>query len=141
MIWLLIFALAGIVFFNRYLLLEPRLPIRLPIFVRQALQYSAPCLLTAICGPILLGDSGLEGLASNPYTYAALFSIGCALVIKNMLLSVLVLVGSSASDTSLLGDDLMRAARRDAEPQPLHLTGWRTSNCALRGLKRPVSGP
>ena len=34
MIWLLIFALAGIVLFNRYLLLEPRLPIRLPIFVR-----------------------------------------------------------------------------------------------------------
>lgn len=94
MIWLLIFTLAGIVFFNRYVLLEPRLPIRLPGFVRQALQYSAPCLLTAICGPILLGSSGLSGLASNPYTYAAVFSIACALVIKNMLLSVLVsLVG------------------------------------------------
>lgn len=88
--WLLIFSLAGIVLFNRYLLLEPRLPIRLPNVVRQALQYSAPCLLTAICGPILLGDTGLTGLVSNPYTYAALFSIGCALVIKNMLLSVLV---------------------------------------------------
>ena len=94
MIWLLIFTLAGIVFFNRYVLLEPRLPIRLPGFVRQALQYSAPCLLTAICGPILLGSSGLSGLAGNPYTYAAVFSIACALVIKNMLLSVLVsLVG------------------------------------------------
>ncbi len=90
MTWLLIFTLAGIVLFNRYLLLEPRLPIRLPSIVGQALQYSAPCLLTAICGPILLGDSGLTGLASNPYTYAALFSIGCALVIKNMLLSVVV---------------------------------------------------
>lgn len=90
MMWLLIFSLAGIVLFNRYLLLEPRLPIRLPNLVRQALQYSAPCLLTAICGPILLGDSGLTGLASNPYSYAALFSIGCALVIKNMLLSVVV---------------------------------------------------
>ena len=94
MIWLLIFVLAGVVLFNRYLLLEPRLPIRLPDFIRQSLQYSAPCLLTAICGPILLGDSGLNGLTSNPYTYAALLSIGCALVIKNMLLSVLVsLVG------------------------------------------------
>lgn len=90
MMWLLIFSLAGIVLFNRYLLLEPRLPIRLPNLVRQALQYSAPCLLTAICGPILLGDSGLTGLASNPYSYAALFSIGCALLLKNMLLSVLV---------------------------------------------------
>ena len=90
MIWLLIFALAGIVLFNRYVLLEPRLPVRLPNFIRQALQYSAPCLLTAICGPILLGETGLSGLASNPYTYAAVFSVGCALVIKNMLLSVLV---------------------------------------------------
>ena len=90
MIWLLIFALAGIVLFNRYLLLEPRLPVRLPNFIRQALQYSAPCLLTAICGPILLGETGLSGLASNPYTYAAVFSVGCALVIKNMLQSVLV---------------------------------------------------
>lgn len=88
--WLLIFVLAGIVLFNRYLLLEPRLPIRLPSLIRQALQYSAPCLLTSICGPILLGDTGLSGLISNPYSYAALFSIGCALVIKNMLLSVLV---------------------------------------------------
>lgn len=90
MIWLLIFTLAGIVLFNRYLLLEPRLPIRLPNIIRQALQYSAPCLLTAICGPILLGDTGISGLATNPYSYAALFSIGCALLINNMLLSVLV---------------------------------------------------
>lgn len=49
----LLFALAGIVFFNRYLFLEPRLPIRLPALVQQALKYSAPCLLTAICGPII----------------------------------------------------------------------------------------
>ena len=89
MMWLLIFTLAGIVLFNRYWLLEPRLPIRLPSFIRQALQYSAPCLLTAICGPILLGDTGISGLATNPYSYAALFSIGCALLINNMLLSVL----------------------------------------------------
>ena len=89
MTWLLIFVLAGIVLLNRYVLLEPRLPIRLPSFIRQALQYSAPCLLTAICGPILLGDTGISGLATNPYSYAALFSIGCALLINNMLLSVL----------------------------------------------------
>lgn len=90
MIWLLIICLAGIVFLNRYILLEPRLPIRLPIFIRQALQYSAPCLLTAICAPILLADTGLSGLLSNPYSYAAAFSVACALLIRNMLLSVLV---------------------------------------------------
>ena len=90
MIWLLIISLAGIVFLNRYILLEPRLPIRLPIFIHQALQYSAPCLLTAICAPILLGETGLNGLLSNPYSYAAAFSVACALLIRNMLLSVLV---------------------------------------------------
>lgn len=103
MIWLLIFILAGIVLFNRYVLLEPRLPIRLPNFIRQALQYSAPCLLTAICGPILLGETGLSGLASNPYSYAALLSIGCALVIKNMLLSVLVSLAGFYSLLYLMG--------------------------------------
>lgn len=89
MSWLLLFALAGIVFLNRYLLLEPKLPIRLPILLRQTLHYSAPCLLTAICGPIILNKGPLSELISNPYMYATLFSIGCALLIKSMLLSVL----------------------------------------------------
>lgn len=103
MIWLLIFTLAGIVLFNRYLLLEPRLPIRLPPLVRQALHYSAPCLLTAICAPILLGDGGLSDLATNPYTYAAVLSIGCALLIKNMLLSVLLSLAGFYSLLYLIG--------------------------------------
>ncbi|MFT0212243.1 AzlD domain-containing protein [Pseudomonas sp. F1_0610] len=90
MTWLLLFSLAAILFLNRYLLLEPRLPIRLPVIVRQTLHYSAPCLLTAICGPIILNKGGLSDLPSNPYLYAAIFSIACALFIRNMLLSVLV---------------------------------------------------
>ena len=89
MIWLLIFALAGIVLFNRYLLLEPRLPIRLPIFVRQALQYSAPCLLTAICGPIIfVKDHQLDLSLANPYLLAGLCAIGLMLWSRNVLLSV-----------------------------------------------------
>lgn len=92
--WVLIFCVAWVVFLNRYLLLEPKLPITIPTIVRQALGYSAPCLLTAICGPIILNGGGLAEIPSNPYIYATLFSVGCAYFIPNMLLSVVVsLVG------------------------------------------------
>lgn len=90
MTWLLIFCLMLVVFLNRYLLLEPKLPIVIPSLVRQALGYSAPCLLTAICGPIILHGGGLAALPSNPYVYATLFSVLCAYFIPNMLLSVVV---------------------------------------------------
>lgn len=90
MTWLLIFCLMLVVFANRYLLLEPKLPIVIPSLVRQALAYSAPCLLTAICGPIILNGGGLAALPSNPYVYATVFSIACAYFIPNMLLSVVV---------------------------------------------------
>lgn len=90
MTWLLIFCLMLVVFLNRYLLLEPKLPIVIPSLVRQALGYSAPCLLTAICGPIILNGGGLAGLPSNPYVYATLFSVLCAYFVPNMLLSVLL---------------------------------------------------
>jgi len=94
MTWLLIFCLMLVVFANRYLLLEPKLPVVIPSLVRQALAYSAPCLLTAICGPIILNGGGLAALPSNPYVYATVFSIACAYFIPNMLLSVVVsLVG------------------------------------------------
>ncbi len=94
MTWLLVFCLMAVVFANRYLLLEPKLPIVIPGLVRQALTYSAPCLLTAICGPIILNGGGLAALPSNPYVYATLFSVACAYFIPNMLLSVVVsLVG------------------------------------------------
>lgn len=83
-----------VVFANRYLLLEPKLPVVIPSLVRQALAYSAPCLLTAICGPIILNGGGLAALPSNPYVYATVFSIACAYFIPNMLFSVVVsLVG------------------------------------------------
>jgi len=88
MTWLLIFCLMLVVFANRYVLLEPKLPIVIPSVVRQALAYSAPCLLSAICGPIILQGGSLAALPSNPYLYATLFSVACAYFIPNMLLSV-----------------------------------------------------
>lgn len=94
MVWLTIFMLALVLLFNRYLLLEPRVPIRIPNWVKQALGYSAPCLLTAICGPILLQGEGVAELLYSPYLYATLLSVLCAYFLKSMLLSVLAsLVG------------------------------------------------
>lgn len=79
-----------VVFTHRYVLLEPRLPLVIPRLVRQGLAYSAPCLLTAICGPIILNGGGIGELPQNPYVYATLFSIACAYFIPNMLVSVVV---------------------------------------------------
>lgn len=53
MSWSFIFLLAAIVFFNRYLFLEPKVAIQFPMFFERMLKYSAPCLLSAICIPII----------------------------------------------------------------------------------------
>lgn len=90
MSWLLIAALAVVLFLNRYLLLEPRLPIRIPNIVRQALGYSAPCLLTAICGGIILNGGSLTDLPTNPYLYATALAVLLAWFVRSMLFSVLL---------------------------------------------------
>jgi branched-subunit amino acid transport protein len=46
MTWGLLLILAAVVFCNRYLLLEPRLPLRFPDRLKRSLNYSAPCLLS-----------------------------------------------------------------------------------------------
>ncbi|MEX6397411.1 AzlD domain-containing protein [Providencia hangzhouensis] len=89
MIWLLIITLTAVVFTLRYIFLIPQLPIRLPLVVRQALKgYSAPCLLTAICAPVILLEN--HELRSFPIIliYGALFCVIVASVLKNMLLTV-----------------------------------------------------
>ncbi|MEC5343622.1 AzlD domain-containing protein [Brenneria populi] len=91
MSWLLLCALAGIVFFNRYIFLEPRTPVRLPGWVREALKYSAPCLLSAICGPvILLAQGELRPFPDNPYFWGAIFSAIIAFFIRSMVICVLI---------------------------------------------------
>ena len=89
MIWALIITLTAVVFSLRYVFLIPQLPVRLPLIIRQALSYSAPCLLTAICAPvILLTEHELKSFPDNPYLWGALFCVIIASVIKNMLLTV-----------------------------------------------------
>ncbi|ATG17506.1 AzlD domain-containing protein [Providencia alcalifaciens] len=89
MIWFLILSLTAVVFSLRYVFLIPQLPIRLPLIVRQALSYSAPCLLTAICAPvILLENHELRSFPDNPYLWGALFCVVAASFLKNMLITV-----------------------------------------------------
>lgn len=87
--WLLLLLLAGIVFINRYIFLVPQMPVRLPKLINDALKYSAPCLLTAICGPIILGQ-GSYLLHANPYVYGALVSILLALIIRQIIVAIIL---------------------------------------------------
>lgn len=104
MSWTLLFALAALVFFNRYVFLEPAMPVRLPALLREALKYSAPCLLIAICGPIiLLHDGEVRGLLSNAYLYGALAGVLIALKVRSMVLSVLLILSAFYLFSWLLG--------------------------------------
>ncbi|MEQ9890546.1 AzlD domain-containing protein [Pectobacterium aroidearum] len=91
MSWLLIFVLAAIVFFNRYIFLEPAVPVKIPILLHRALKYSAPCLLTAICGPIILMDHGvIRAFPDNPYFLGAIVSVVISFFIRNIVGAVLL---------------------------------------------------
>ena len=95
MIWVIIGGMALILFFNRYLFLEPRLPIRLNRQVRDFLGFAVPGMLTAICGPIIfVNDHTLNLSLSNPYLLAGLCAIALMLWTRNVLLSVALSVVS-----------------------------------------------
>ena len=90
MSWFMILGLAAIVFFNRYYFLEPNVKIKLPPIMNKMLNYSAPCLLTAICIPIVFFDGdNLKGVLDNSYIYAAIFCIVISIYLKRVLLSVI----------------------------------------------------
>lgn len=89
MIWAIIIGMGLVLFCNRYLFLEPRLPLRLSSNARQFLGYAVPGMLTAICGPIIFlqkerPDLGLD----NPYLLASLVAVMLMLRFRNMLLSL-----------------------------------------------------
>ncbi|GKX52874.1 AzlD domain-containing protein [Budvicia aquatica] len=91
MIWFIIFSAALVVFFNRYVFLEPNLPIKLSPTIKKLLGFSIPAILTAICGPIIfLDNSGIRDSLLNPYLLGAIFSIFLALFIRNTLVSVIL---------------------------------------------------
>ena len=91
MTWTYILILAAIVFFNRYLFLEPRVDVKFPHFFEKMLKYSAPCLLTAICAPIIFyQDDAFRAFANNPYLYGAIFCVLMILWLEKTLLSIIL---------------------------------------------------
>jgi len=89
MTWILLLALAVIVFINRYFFLEPKIVFKLPMIIEDMLQYSAPCLLTAICAPIIFFDGHvLRSLPLDAYFLAALLCVVFAFIFKKILLSL-----------------------------------------------------
>ncbi|MEG2920637.1 MAG: AzlD domain-containing protein [Acinetobacter sp.] len=91
MTWTYILILAAIVFFNRYLFLEPKVDVKFPHFFEKMLKYSAPCLLTAICAPIIFyQDDAFRAFANNPYLYGAIFCVLMILWLKKTLLSIIL---------------------------------------------------
>ena len=91
MTWTYILILAAIVFFNRYLFLEPKVDVKFPHFFEKMLKYSAPCLLTAICAPIIFyQDDAFRAFVNNPYLYGAIFCVLMILWLKKMLLSIIL---------------------------------------------------
>ncbi|MGM3175265.1 AzlD domain-containing protein [Dickeya lacustris] len=94
MSWGLLLLLALVVFCYRAVFLEPGIPVRLAPLVREALNYSAPCLLTAICGPIiLLQQQTLRPFPENPYLWGAIASVVIAWWIRQTLLAVVASLG------------------------------------------------
>lgn len=91
MTWSLLFTLATIVFLNRYFFLEPRFNLKLPVFFRHMLQYSAPCLLTAICAPIVFFQGEhIREIPLDPYFLATILTVIFALIFKKILLSLVM---------------------------------------------------
>ncbi|WP_340622318.1 AzlD domain-containing protein [Xenorhabdus siamensis] len=91
MSWALLFILAGIVLFNRYVFLEPKVPVKIPKIINESLKYSAPCLLIAICGPIILMEHGeLREVSNNPYLWGALLTTVFAFFIRNIVVCVVI---------------------------------------------------
>ena len=95
MSWLFLLLLACIVFFNRYIFLEPRFPIKIPDWFERALHYSAPCILSSICIPIILIDGeSFRNSMLNPYFIATLLTIVAAYLIRHTLLTILMSLSS-----------------------------------------------
>lgn len=89
MIWAVIFGMGAVLFFNRYVFLEPRLPLRLGRRAQEFLGFAVPGMLTAICGPIVFMPNHQLNLSpSNPYLLAGLCTLGLMLATRSVLASV-----------------------------------------------------
>ena len=94
MILATVLGMAVLVFCNRYLFLDPRLPLRLGRNLRTFLEFAVPGMLTAICGPILFsGEMSLAATLVDPYLLAALTAVGLMLWTRRVLTTVILSMG------------------------------------------------
>jgi branched-subunit amino acid transport protein len=94
MIFLTVLGMGAILFFNRYVFLEPRLPVRLGRRTREFLAFAVPGMLTAICGPIIfMPDHQLNLSLLNPYLLAAIAAVVFMLWTRRVLTSVVLSAG------------------------------------------------
>ena len=94
MYWLLIILMALTVFASRYLFLEPRLPLKINNTALRLLSYSAPAVLAAVIGPLILIDHDQLNLDPlNPYLLGALAAVVLMLISKNTLLTATLSMG------------------------------------------------
>lgn len=76
MSWWLLLGIACLVFANRYILLEPRIQVPIPLIMRKMLKHAAPHLMLVLCVPIILMEGGeLRSSILDPYILAAAFCI------------------------------------------------------------------
>ncbi|SEN56258.1 Branched-chain amino acid transport protein [Pseudomonas sp. ok272] len=91
MVWAVIVGMGLLVFLNRYVFLEPRLPVRLSSNARQFLGFAVPGMLTAICGPIVfMPEHQLNLQWHNPYLLSSLVAIALVLYTRSTLISMLL---------------------------------------------------
>ncbi|QFI36810.1 AzlD domain-containing protein [Moritella marina ATCC 15381] len=91
MIWLTIILMTVIIFFSRYIFIEPKLPLRLNANMVKFLSYSAPAVLTAILAPIVfLQDNTLHLNLDNSYLIGAVFAVLLILLTRNTLLTAVL---------------------------------------------------
>ncbi|WP_347454839.1 AzlD domain-containing protein [Acinetobacter thermotolerans] len=85
MSWVLLLGLAGVVFLNRYIFLEPHLNIQLPIFLQKMLRHSAPHLMLVIASPIIFLKQGqLRESVFDPYIFAVVVCFAGLLAAKTV---------------------------------------------------------
>ncbi len=92
--WMLILAMAAVVFASRYLFLEPRLPLKLNDEALRVLSYSAPAVLSAVIGPLVfIAEGELNLNPTNPYLTGAVAAVALMLITKNTLLTAVLSMG------------------------------------------------
>ncbi|HAS64092.1 MAG TPA: branched-chain amino acid ABC transporter [Vibrio sp.] len=88
---LAILAMAALVFFSRYVFLEPKLPLRLAPQLQSMLGYSGPAVLTAILAPIVFApEDELWVAADNPYLLCAILASVIIYKTGNVLLTTVL---------------------------------------------------